>query len=155
MSDDGTTTDRVNFRASLREMFRRAIEGLVADGTLGVAASEIPAILEQVRETADAKFGDYSASMAMPLAKRAGRKPRDLAVAIAARLVEQPGYTTLFEPPGDPVGPGFINSRPPSRPPCATNGSASPRSSLPRRSSSTSPRRTSPSRCTSATSAPR
>jgi arginyl-tRNA synthetase len=111
MSDDGTAAGRVNFRAALRRMFQGAIEGLAADGTLTVAADDIPALLEQVRETADAKFGDYSGTMAMALAKRAGRKPRDLAVAIAARLADQPGYAALFEPPGDPVGPGFINVR--------------------------------------------
>ena len=111
MSDEGTSTARVNFRAALRGMFQGAIHALAADGTLALAADEIPAILEQVRETADAKFGDYSGTMAMALAKRAGRKPRDVAAAIAGRLVEQPGYATLFEPPGDPVGPGFINVR--------------------------------------------
>ena len=111
MSDAGTSTARVNFRAALRGMFHGAIHALAADGTLALAADEIPALLEQVRETADAKFGDYSGTMAMALAKRAGRKPRDVAAAIAGRLVEQPGYATLFEPPGDPVGPGFINVR--------------------------------------------
>ncbi len=111
MSDEGTSTARVNFRAALRGMFHGAIHALAADGTLALAADEIPALLEQVRETADAKFGDYSGTMAMALAKRAGRKPRDVAAAIAGRLVEQPGYATLFEPPGDPVGPGFINVR--------------------------------------------
>ena len=111
MSDAGTSTARVNFRAALRGMFHGAIHALAADGTLALAADEIPALLEQVRETADAKFGDYSGTMAMALAKRAGRKPRDVAAAIAGRLAEQPGYATLFEPPGDPVGPGFINVR--------------------------------------------
>jgi len=111
MSDEGTSTARVNFRAALRGMFHGAIHALAADGTLALAADEIPALLEQVRETADAKFGDYSGTMAMALAKRAGRKPRDVAAAIAGRLAEQPGYATLFEPPGDPVGPGFINVR--------------------------------------------
>jgi arginyl-tRNA synthetase len=49
--------------------------------------------------------------MAMGLAKRAGRKPRDVAAEIAARLASAPGYAALFAPPGDPVGPGFINVR--------------------------------------------
>jgi arginyl-tRNA synthetase len=68
-------------------------------------------LLDQVRESADAKFGDYSATMAMALAKRAGRKPRDVAVEIIGRLPGIPGFADLFELPGEPVGPGFINVR--------------------------------------------
>jgi arginyl-tRNA synthetase len=102
---------RVNLRAALREAFRAALEGIVADGVVTLDAAELPALLDQVRETADAKFGDYSGTMAMALAKRSGRKPRDVAAAIAARLAEAPGYAAVFAPPGDPVGPGFINVR--------------------------------------------
>jgi len=102
---------RVNFRAALRQAFQIALEDLVASGAIAVSPDEMPALLEQVRETADPKFGDYSGTMAMQLAKRAGRKPRDLAVEIAARLAVAPGYADRFEAPGDPVGPGFINVR--------------------------------------------
>ena len=103
--------ERVNFRAALRGLFRTALEGLAADGIVAIPAAELPGLLEQVRETADAQFGDYSGTMAMALAKRAGRKPRDVAGEIIRRLERLPGYATLFEPPGDPVGPGFINVR--------------------------------------------
>lgn len=102
---------RVNFRASLRRAFATALEELSAAGVVAIEPAELPALLEQVRETADAKFGDYSGTMAMGLAKRAGRKPRELAAEIASRLAAVPGYAELFEPPGDPVGPGFINVR--------------------------------------------
>jgi arginyl-tRNA synthetase len=111
MTDDGGRPARVNFRATLRAMFRAALERLAADGVVAITAIDMPTILEQVRETADAKFGDYSGTMAMALAKRAGRKPRDVAVEIIRRLEALPGYADLFEPPGDPVGPGFINVR--------------------------------------------
>jgi len=88
-------------------MFRAALERLAADGVVAIAPEELPGLVEQVRETADPKFGDYSGTMAMPLAKRAGVKPRDMALAIIQRLdVEE-----LFEPPTEPVGPGFINLR--------------------------------------------
>jgi arginyl-tRNA synthetase len=97
----------VNFRGALRDMFRSALERLSADGVVAIAPEEIPALLEQVRETADPKFGDYSGTMAMALAKKAGRKPRDVAVEIINRL----DLGELFEKPGDPVGPGFINLR--------------------------------------------
>jgi arginyl-tRNA synthetase len=110
MSGAGST-GRVSLRAALREAFRTALERLGADGVVAIDPAEMPALLEQVRETADAKFGDYSGTMAMGLAKRAGRKPRDVAAEIAARLAAAPGYAALFEPPGEPVGPGFINVR--------------------------------------------
>ncbi len=106
---------RVNFRAALRALFREAVAGLAADGVVAMSAADLPTVLgqvsDQVREAADAKFGDYSGTMAMALAKRSGRKPRDVAVEIIRRLESLPGYATLFEPPGDPVGPGFINVR--------------------------------------------
>ncbi len=102
---------RVNFRTALRRAFAAALEELSAKGVVAIDPAEMPVLLEQVREAADPKFGDYSGTMAMALAKRAGRKPRELASEIAASLVAVPGYTALFEPPGDPVGPGFINVR--------------------------------------------
>ena len=111
MSGDGGPAGRVNLRSALRQAFRVAIEGLSRDGIASISAAEIPALLEQVRETADAAFGDYSGTMAMALAKRAGAKPRDVAVEIIRRLQSAPGYADLFQPPGDPVGPGFINVR--------------------------------------------
>jgi arginyl-tRNA synthetase len=111
MSDDGGPPARVNFRAALREAFRAAIESLAADGTLTLAPDDLPSLLEQVRETADPKFGDYSGTMAMALAKKAGKKPRDVALAIIGRLESAPGYAAFFDTPGEPVGPGFINVR--------------------------------------------
>ena len=104
-------TGRASLRAALRDAFRVALERLAADGGVALPAAEMPTLLEQVRETADAKFGDYSGTMAMGLAKRAGRKPREVAAEIAARLAAVPGYEAVFEPPGEPVGPGFINVR--------------------------------------------
>ena len=97
----------VNFRGALRGMFRAALERLAADGVVGISAEELPSLIDQVRETADPKFGDYSGTMAMALAKRAGLKPRDMAIAIIERL----DVGDLFEPPTEPVGPGFINLR--------------------------------------------
>jgi len=99
------------FRAALRRMFSLALEQLTADGIVTLPPAELAGLAEQVRETAEAKFGDYSGTMAMALAKPAGRKPRDVAAAIIERLAAVPGYVDLFEPPGDPVGPGFINVR--------------------------------------------
>ncbi len=108
--DDGQAVP-VNFRSALRHSFRHALEGLAADGFAAISSGEIDGLVEQVRETADAKFGDYSGTMAMALAKKASRKPRDVAVEISRRLAASPGFGDLFETPGDPVGPGFINVR--------------------------------------------
>ncbi|MFM8292757.1 MAG: arginine--tRNA ligase, partial [Planctomycetia bacterium] len=106
-----SSTGRASLRAALRDAFRVALERLAADGGVAIPAAEMPTLLEQVRETADAKFGDYSGTMAMGLAKRVGRKPREVAAEIAGRLAAVPGYAAVFEPPGEPVGPGFINVR--------------------------------------------
>ena len=111
MSHAAEPAGRVNLRSALRNSFGHALGQLVAEGVVAIDAGEIPGLVEQVRETADAKFGDYSGTMAMALAKRAGKKPRDVAIEIAGRLETAPGYGELFEPPGDPVGPGFINVR--------------------------------------------
>ena len=114
MSDDDcsgvagpATPVGVNFRSALRKMFAAALHRLVADGMVTIAADELPGFVEQVRETADVTFGDYSGTMAMALAKRAGRQPRDVAAAIIERL----DVGDLFEKPTEPVGPGFINLR--------------------------------------------
>jgi len=88
-------------------MFQVALQRLSADGVVAIAPEELPGLTEQVRVTADPKFGDYSGTMAMALAKRAGRKPRDMAAEIISRL----DVGELFDPPGEPVGPGFINLR--------------------------------------------
>jgi arginyl-tRNA synthetase len=107
----GAAAGRVNFRAALREAFGRALAGLAADGTVAISAAEMPGLLEQVREAADPRFGDYSGTMAMALAKRSGRKPRDLAAEIGRRLAADPACGRLFAPPGEPAGPGFVNVR--------------------------------------------
>jgi arginyl-tRNA synthetase len=101
----------VAFRAALSAAFADALAALVAEGTLQLDPAAVAAAAAQVRETAEPRFGDYSGTMAMALAKPAGLKPRDLAARIAARLAEAPGYASRFEPPGEPVGPGFINVR--------------------------------------------
>jgi len=56
--------------------------------------------------TANPKFGDYQANLAMALAKPLRAKPRD----IAAKIVEHLAVDDLCEPP-EIAGPGFINLR--------------------------------------------
>ncbi|MEM0915327.1 MAG: arginine--tRNA ligase [Planctomycetota bacterium] len=56
----------------------------------------------------DPKFGDYQANLAMGLGKKLGRKPRDLADAIAAELTKAVHAGDLIAS-AEVAGPGFIN----------------------------------------------
>ncbi|QEG33891.1 arginine--tRNA ligase [Bythopirellula goksoeyrii] len=87
----------MNILAELRSRFRTAL----AD--LDPAAIEYA---EMVLPSQDAKFGDYQANCAMPLGKRLGKPPRE----IAGQLVELLEVSDLCDPP-EIAGPGFINLR--------------------------------------------
>ena len=81
----------------LRRRFRHALASLVDDpGDL----------LELIRPAQDARFGDYQANCAMPLGKRLGQSPREVAAAIVGRLDLQDMCHAL-----EIAGPGFINLR--------------------------------------------
>ncbi|MBI3467219.1 MAG: arginine--tRNA ligase [Planctomycetes bacterium] len=69
-------------------------------------ASNTAELAEMVRPSQDPKFGDYQANFAMPLGKRLGRPPRE----IAGEVVAATGLADLCEPP-EIAGPGFINLR--------------------------------------------
>jgi len=88
----------MNILAELKERFA-AVLASYADET----AAEL---LDLVRRSQDAKFGDYQANVAMPLGKRLSRPPRE----IAAEIVQRIELDDLFEPP-EIAGPGFINLR--------------------------------------------
>ncbi len=87
----------MNILAELQSRFAAALEGMVDDPT------ELAAL---VRPSQDPKFGDYQANFAMPLGKRLGKPPRDVAAEVVARLT----IDDLCEPP-EIAGPGFINLR--------------------------------------------
>jgi arginyl-tRNA synthetase len=87
----------MNVLRLLQERFRQALAGLVPDPAPYVA---------MVKPVQDARFGDYQANCAMPLAKVLRAKPRD----VAQRLVERLERGDLLEPP-EIAGPGFINLR--------------------------------------------
>jgi arginyl-tRNA synthetase len=90
----------MNILATLRERFGRALV------TLGIAEGELPDLVGMILPSQDAKRGDYQANLAMPLGKRLGKPPRD----IAAELVQRVNVADLCEPP-EIAGPGFINLR--------------------------------------------
>ncbi|NLF72876.1 MAG: arginine--tRNA ligase [Candidatus Anammoximicrobium sp.] len=81
----------------LRRRFSAALGSLV-DDTSG--------LLDLIRPAQDARFGDYQANCAMPLGKRMGQSPRDVAAAIAERL----DVHDMCHAP-EIAGPGFINLR--------------------------------------------
>lgn len=78
-----------------------AVKALVAEGALPADLAIPRLLLEPARE---ASHGDLAANAAMMLAKPAGRKPRELAEAIAAKLAKVDGITRT-----EVAGPGFIN----------------------------------------------
>jgi len=74
--------------------------------TLQALTDDADSYLEMIRPSQDAKFGDFQANMAMPLAKKLGKPPRE----IAQQIVEQLDIDDLCAPP-EIAGPGFINLR--------------------------------------------
>ena len=88
----------MNVLALLREKFARALTGM------GIDPDDLPGLLALVLPSQDAKFGDYQANCAMPLGKRLGKPPRE----IAAQLVAGLDVAEFCEPP-EIAGPGFIN----------------------------------------------
>jgi arginyl-tRNA synthetase len=87
----------MNILSHLQSRFRDALAGF------GVDPAEL---IEQIRRSQNPKFGDYQANMAMPLGKRLGRPPREIAKEIVARL----DLADCCETP-EIAGPGFINLR--------------------------------------------
>lgn len=63
-------------------------------------------LLAMIRPAQDARFGDYQANCAMPLGKKLGKPPRD----IARQLIDLTDVSDFCEPP-EIAGPGFINLR--------------------------------------------
>jgi len=85
----------MNVLHELRSRFLNALQGL---------ADEPGPLAAMVKPAQDAKFGDYQANCAMPLAKQRGLPPREVAANIIAKL----DVDDLCETP-EIAGPGFIN----------------------------------------------
>jgi len=87
------------------------IRALVIDALAQMEqAGELPAGLETAAVTVepprDAAHGDMATNAAMVLAKPAGKKPREIAEILAARLAADPRITAA-----EVAGPGFLNLR--------------------------------------------
>jgi arginyl-tRNA synthetase len=93
-------TDK-NIFAEFLDRVRRANNSLIAAGVLPASIDQSRVTIEPPRDPA---HGDMATNAAMVLAKDAGRKPRDLAEAIAERLRADDLVAKV-----DVAGPGFIN----------------------------------------------
>ncbi len=89
-----------NLYADMRAHVLAALQRAVPD-----LPAELAARVE-VTPTRDAAHGDMATNAAMICAKPAGRKPAELAAALAADLAAQPDIAEAA-----PAGPGFINLR--------------------------------------------
>jgi arginyl-tRNA synthetase len=85
----------MNISQLLHDRFHAALSGLVDDPTPYAG---------MVKPAQDARFGDYQANCAMPLAKVLGRKPQELAKQIVERFDRGDMIDDL-----QVAGPGFIN----------------------------------------------
>jgi arginyl-tRNA synthetase len=90
----------VNPMKSLRQQLEEAVTAAL----VRVVGPEGAGIDPLVRPTQDPRFGDYQSNVALGLAKRLGKKPREVAEEIAAALA----LGELAHPP-EIAGPGFLN----------------------------------------------
>ncbi len=94
----------MNLLSAIRVRFQSALEPLAEQ--VGLTEGELAELVDMVRPSQDAKFGDYQANCAMPLGKRLGKSPRE----VAQEIVEQLEWADLGPSP-EIAGPGFINLR--------------------------------------------
>ena len=90
-----------NIFAEMLARVRGATDALIADGILPPDIDRSRMTIEPPR---DPSHGDMATNVAMVLAKDAGRKPRELAEAVAAKLRADELVAKV-----DVAGPGFIN----------------------------------------------
>ncbi|RYG92319.1 arginine--tRNA ligase [Loktanella sp. IMCC34160] len=93
----------MNLFADIRALVVSSLEAMMADGQLPAGLDLANVAVEPPR---DAAHGDMATNAAMVLAKPAGMKPRDIAEALAARLVADARVDTA-----EVAGPGFLNLR--------------------------------------------
>lgn len=103
MTDTATTTAALPLFADFSAVIDRALDALVAVGSLPAGLPRAGVTCEPPRE---ASHGDLSTNAAMVLAKPAGTNPRALAALLVAELEKEPRVTSA-----EMAGPGFINLR--------------------------------------------
>ena len=92
----------VELKAHLAALFHEALEQLAPE------AADAEVVIERPREAA---HGDFACSVALQLAKRLKRNPRELAQALAAALRARPGFAAGYVQDIEVAGAGFINLR--------------------------------------------
>ncbi|MDR3233307.1 MAG: arginine--tRNA ligase [Planctomycetaceae bacterium] len=93
----------------LKQRFAAALSAVVGGmiaGSADDAESLLTNLLDTIRPVNDPKFGDYQANLAMPLAKKLSKPPREVAQQIIGHLQ----ISDICETP-EIAGPGFINLR--------------------------------------------
>ena len=93
----------MNLFAEIRHLIITTLENMVAQDALPSTLNFDPITAEPPRDPA---HGDMATNAAMVLAKPAGMKPRDIADALAAQLMQDPRITSA-----EVAGPGFLNLR--------------------------------------------
>ncbi len=93
----------MNLFADIRALVADALGAMARDGALPEGLDHGAVTVEPPR---DAAHGDMATNAAMVLAKPAGRKPREIAEALAARLADDPRIEAA-----EVAGPGFLNLR--------------------------------------------
>jgi arginyl-tRNA synthetase len=93
----------MNLFADIRTLVVETLDAMVAEGELPTGLSYGPVAVEPPR---DAAHGDMATNAAMVLAKPAGLPPRQIAEALAARLLSDPRVVVA-----EVAGPGFLNLR--------------------------------------------
>ena len=89
-------------KARIRDLMQQAVDALQQSGSLTLDAS----VDIQIENTRDPAHGDFACNLAMMLAKRVGKKPRDLAEELVSALPQADWVTAV-----DIAGPGFLNFR--------------------------------------------
>ena len=84
----------------LQELVENALRAMREDGEL--ALEELPGIV--VERARDPRHGDFATPLALGLAKALGRRPRDIAERLAARLSDTAQLERV-----EVAGPGFVN----------------------------------------------
>lgn len=91
----------MNLFSDMRALVVASLDQMVSDGALPAGLDYTNVAVEPPR---DASHGDMATNAAMVLAKPAGVKPRDIADALAAKLVADARVCAV-----DVAGPGFLN----------------------------------------------
>ncbi len=97
MADRELSHNAMNILAELKNRFHDVLAEIAGD-------SDVQSLLDMIKPAQDARFGDYQANFAMPLGKRLGQAPRD----IAAQIIEQVSVDDICSQT-EIAGPGFIN----------------------------------------------